>query len=535
MRDFTWKNGGLLVVGTLVFVLLAGCGVKDVSWQSAYEDERCQQLWSESETGILQGQVADSATVRVQGFPYLRSNRYLEALADRAAGEQERHHVLEQMRLLDLDKRLLEHSRIPGHSLAVLGGASAEPPVSVRKELNRCSTQLLQEDRSRQGFFEEVRLGVDMDRDYSLWLRSVGLYPLTSLLVDYIAQNAKEEMVDQLSRPVLPGAGEAFVTFRPVPASSPSLPKVSELLRQGRDNPLLSLNLADQDLLGLAREFAPLLTIVDGGGQDRFGRIVRSLDTFAVDVHDPVVYYYFSQTFVQGIPALQINYAIWFAQRTAPAPWFEQGALDGLIFRVTLNWQGRPIFVDVALQCGCYHFVLFDANLVSGTLSEPRGFLPLIGGRLPDLQEAEHLQFRINSGWHQIGQVSAALPLVKQPTYQLLPYEGLEYFEHGSAVVSLFDKEGRVPGTNRLERFFLFPMGIEKVGAMRQRGRQPITLIGRAYFDDPHLFDNAFGYHAPLPGIAELISKEGIGQKATSVKEVPGKRAIRAEKAKIGE
>lgn len=512
MRDFRWKNRGLLVCGPLFLVLLVGCGVKEVAWQSAYGDEGCQQLWAETERIIHLAQVADPATVRVEGFPYLRSNRYLQGLAHKAAGAPERHYVLEQMRLLDLDKRLLEISRIPGNPLAALAGDHGDAPALLRDKLGRCSAQFLHEDQGRPGFFDEVSRGTDLDQDYSLWLRSVGLYPLTSLVVEYIAAKAQEEMIAPLSRPAAAGASGALLTFRPpaaLPASGADLP---ELLRRSRSQPLLSLTLADQDLLALAHHFAPLLTIATGASQDRFGRIVRDQGAFAVDGGDAVVYYYFSQTFVQGIPALQINYAIWFPERTKPAPWFERGTLDGLNFRVTLDWQGQPIFVDVAFQCGCYHFVLCNDELVSGRLLDPKGFQPFVGGKIPARKQGERLQFTINSGWHQIGQVAAALPAPHQPTYRLLPYEGLESFADGNAVSSLFDKEGRVAGTNRLERFFLFPLGIPKVGAMRQRGRQPITLIGRAYLDDPFLFDNAFGYRAPLPGLAELLAAEAAGE-----------------------
>jgi hypothetical protein len=284
------------------------------------------------------------------------------------------------------------------------------------------------------------------------------------------------------------------------------------VLRRGRRPPLFDLALTDQELQALAHHFAPLLTMADGAQENRFGRIVRGEDGFVVNGQQPVVYYYFSQTLVQDIPALQINYAIWFSERTAPAPWFEQGTLDGLLFRVTLNGQGQAIFVDVSFQCGCYHFILFDGELVSGKLPEANKLVPFVGGRLPALQEGERFHFGVNAGWHQIGRVDGVQPAPEQTSYQLLPYGELEYFREGDEVFSLFDHQGRVPGTNRLERFFLFPMGIPKVGAMRQRGRQPITLIGRGYFDDPYLFDHTFAYRTKRPDPADLLAPQVDGQ-----------------------
>ncbi len=525
MSDFAWKNRGLPAAFLLVVLFLSGCAPKAGPFNSAsYGSGDCQHLWQDLEEVIHANQVADSRALRVEGFPYLRSTRYLQALARRAASPAAQGYVLEEMRRLDLAQRALELSRIPAGIFAALD----RPALS--EEIAACSQGFLAADNMRPHFFDQVQDGMDLDRDYSLWLRSVGLYPLTSLVVDFFAQGAMAEMVAELRSPVDQAATKNLLTFRPPGSDSATLPNLDELLGRSRRNPLLTLEITQEDLTALAHRFAPLLTIADGAEHDRFGRIVRHQGQFAVDGSDPVVYYYFSQTFIQGIPALQINYVLWFAERAKPAPWFEQGVLDGLVVRVTLNWQGQPTFVDVALQCGCYHFVLFNGDLVSGLLAEAGGFKPFVAGTMPEPQAGERLQFAIKSGWHQIGQVSTALPARNQPTYQLLPYEGLEYFVDGDEVVSLFDDQGRVSGTNRLERFFLFPMGIPKVGAMRQRGRQPITLIGRAYFDDPDLFDNAFGYRFPRPAIADLIPGEIDGQN----QENGEKSMTSADKAKTG-
>lgn len=530
MIDFVWKNRGLPTL--FLFLILAGCGGKAVTFHATSDNGECRQLWQELEGAIHARQVADNTAVRVHGFPYLRSTRFLEALAGLAGSQEEQAFVLEEMRLLDLEKRTLELTRVPDKVFADLGGHHpGAGRATLAQSITACSQDFLAADMKDPDFFGRVRRGIDLDRDYSLWLRSVGLYPLTSLVVDYLAAKAQEEMVAPLSTPPPEEGAEDLITFRPLLEQAPgSLPDLAGLLRQSRHQPMLSLALTGPDLLAVARKFAPVLTMANGAAQNRFGRIVRRQNGFAVDGHDPVVYYYFSQTFVQGIPALQINYAIWFPERTDPAPWFEHGNLDGLLFRVTLNWQGQPVFVDVTFQCGCYHFVLLNDNLVSGKRTEVKGFQPFVGGRLPALQDKERLHFTVTSGWHQIARLEATGAANKQPAYQLLPYEGLEYFRHGAEVVSLFDNHGRVPGTNRLERFFLFPMGIPKVGAMRQRGRQPITLIGRAYLDDPYLFDHAFVYREPLPDRAELLATEEARQKVVAGKDAVSSKAPMTKK-----
>jgi hypothetical protein len=49
-----------------------------------------------------------------------------------------------------------------------------------------------------------------------------------------------------------------------------------------------------------------------------------------------------------------------------------------------------------------------------------------------------------------------------------------------------------IPGTQRPERFFFWPMGIASAGQMRQWGRHATAFVGRRHFDDPYLLDRYF-------------------------------------------
>ena len=78
-------------------------------------------------------------------------------------------------------------------------------------------------------------------------------------------------------------------------------------------------------------------------------------------------------------------------------------------------------------------------------------------------------------------------------TYQLRAYDALDQTPDGDGIaVGLFAPDGLVPGTERPERYVLWPMGIASAGAMRARGRQPVAFIGRRHFDDPLLFQDMF-------------------------------------------
>jgi hypothetical protein len=58
---------------------------------------------------------------------------------------------------------------------------------------------------------------------------------------------------------------------------------------------------------------------------------------------------------------------------------------------------------------------------------------------------------------------------------------------------SLYAQDAIVPGTERAERYILWPMGIASAGAMRQWGNHATAFVGRRHFDDPFLLDRAFG------------------------------------------
>ena len=519
MVHFVWKNRGLLFVPLFLALFVSGCTCKVPKLAEVYDNSDCQQLWQNLEQAIHAHDVHDPSTIRILNFPYLRSDRYLQALAARAESTEEQHFVLGQMRRLDLEKRSAELDRLPKSVRAsLLGGHTTGTDQLFKQRLDSCSQEFLAADKHDGEFINQVRETIDLDRDYSIGLRSVGLYPLSSLVVDYVAENAQDEMVSALSEPVPAEALTKMHSFKGPEPRDEMRSKLADILRKGRSTSLLSLQLSAKDKLSLAQYFAPILTTGKEDGHDQFGQIVNDQGRFRVDGNKPVVYYYFSQTFVQNIPALQINYVIWFSERTQPAPWFEKGDFDGLTFRVTLDWDGQPIFVDTMLNCGCYHFALFDDTRVRGTLTDSRGFIPTVAGTMPELQGNERFHFTIKPGWHQIDKVHTSSPAPSYQNYALRPYEDLERLDQGGQAISLFDVYGRLEASHRPERFFLFVMGIPKVGTMRQRGRHPITLTGRSYFDDPYLFDNAFAYQSPLPSKADLVSDE-LGKEMMSRQE----------------
>ena len=57
---------------------------------------------------------------------------------------------------------------------------------------------------------------------------------------------------------------------------------------------------------------------------------------------------------------------------------------------------------------------------------------------------------------------------------------------------SIYGADSLVKGTERVERFLFWPMGIPSAGAMRQWGNHATAFLGRRHFDDADLIERRF-------------------------------------------
>ena len=74
--------------------------------------------------------------------------------------------------------------------------------------------------------------------------------------------------------------------------------------------------------------------------------------------------------------------------------------------------------------------------------------------------------------------------LTLTPCFRILPTP--------SGTRSAYGPTGIVPGTERGERFAVWPLGLEDAGAMREWGRHATALVGRRQFDDADLIERRF-------------------------------------------
>ncbi|ERI50454.1 hypothetical protein N878_25725, partial [Pseudomonas sp. EGD-AK9] len=210
---------------------------------------------------------------------------------------------------------------------------------------------------------------------------------------------------------------------------------------------------------------------------------------------EPRLYRQLGWSRLNGRWHLQLIYQFWFAQRPAAHPLdLYAGELDGLIWRVTLDERGRALLYDSIHPCGCWHAFFLPADsplrLRQPAQAEARSALRLdiAGGTAPSLW--------LRGGDHRLLWVDGRRPARPWLTYGFAALDELRSLPHPQGRRSLYDRHGLVPGSERLERWLLWPSGVRSAGAMRQWGRHATAFIGRAHFDDPDLLQQYFGFTA---------------------------------------
>ncbi len=430
----------------------------------------CARLFADVDRRVDTLGVRDAGVPRVPGFPYLRVDRFTAALAERADSEPKRKAWWTRLAQLDDEARTAE-----------LSNAALDVD-----DLARCRVLLADADAAA---FERLRAAATVPDDYSLTMRTLGLYPLARLPFAAGVTRWQGDMKATFAAPLetLPVRGQ-LVRF--AVAAQPGEVK----LPAGAD-PLGVPLLPRFDRAALLIRHAPVLEIDVVGAHDRPGTMgLAAEDRVVVDPAQPVVYTRVAHTLMAGEVHLQLVYTFWFSERPAAGSFdLLAGRLDGLIWRVTLDRDGTPLVYDSIHPCGCYH-LFFPTDRVRprpapDTFDEVM-FSPQ-AVRVPGPTEV--IVLRLESGTHYLQRVSAEPRAAGATGYRLEEEHRLTALPRpGGGTRSAYGQDGLIAGTERAERWFFWPMGIESSGQMRQWGRHATAFVGRRHFDDPLLFDAYF-------------------------------------------
>lgn len=470
------------------FLLLAGCatvGRAPMPEEAPAALQECARLFGRVEAAVNNADVRDNETHVVEGHPWLRSNRFLASFRESARGEA-LEQWLELMARLDARARSHELANLPREARAVLG-------EDLPERLADCRDSLVTFDRSRPGRVAGIRSAAEVPDSYITWRRVLGLYPLPGW---FILQGVEDWQEGERDRFATPPDLSPVRRHAPGEVETPGPDRVARWLEGAADNPL-GIPLPEPAVARrLIRAFAPDFVVETRGPHDRPGVPVRKPDGVTVNP-EPVVYGRLSHTRYRQRSLLQLNYMVWFSERPRTGPFDVLGGrLDGVVWRVTLAPDGRPLLYDSMHACGCYHMAFPTDRL------EPRpppdGLQePLLVPR--DAPEGEgRMTLYLASGTHYlVGIERGGRRNGDAARYEMRDYHDLRSLPSGRG---LFGEHGIVPGTDRREEVFFWPTGVRAPGAMRQWGTHATAFVGRRHFDDPDLIERYFRPRGPGAG-----------------------------------
>lgn len=474
----------------------------------------CARLLRELDRRVDAAGVRDAQAPRVPGFPYLRVDRLAESLAP-AANEPARFRAW-RARLVELDRNARLHEF---RNATEIGG-----PVHATLGIDGCRSILLDADNAGAAR-EALRAAARVPDDYSTTLRALGLYPLTKLAfaAGIRGWHAQTRQTFALPLQSLPVSG-VLRRYVPEADAARGLPFAPDRWRAA-DAPLAPIT---RDALGvpqveslaaLLQRHAPIVEVDESGAFDRIGPLAigEQSPQARVDASEPPVAYArlaFGRLGGQLRP--QLIYTFWFPARPRNGALdLLGGELDALIWRVTLDDAGRALVYDSIHACGCYH-LFFATTAVRARATPPpeQGrfdeglFMPQPPIAVP--RADQRVLLRVASRTHYLQRVllheaaaaaaGAAMPdaMPDALPYRLHDEDALRSLtvrraDAGPRVTrSAYDADGFIAGTERAERFFFWPMGIERAGQMRQWGRHATAFVGRRHFDDPALLERYF-------------------------------------------
>lgn len=269
---------------------------------------------------------------------------------------------------------------------------------------------------------------------------------------------------------------------------------------------------------GLLQRYAPAVVqehpndVAYPRSVDGFGKVWADNDEVVhIDTEQPTVYAYAREVLIRGQRRVQLCYTHWYPEHPKLKDFDpEQGKIEGVTLRITLDADRKPALFETVYNCGCYHRTYPAERLEAaarGQFGQPepgkklaiehgvKGKIDLIAPKtvaVPD--DAEHPIIRCRAGWHAIvnvafGRDGHEQEIRGEKNYTLLPYEELERLvTPDGRVTSMFYDNGLVRGAERLEGVFFTPLGMLSAGQPRQRGTQMIHWDHYG-FDDPDLFE----------------------------------------------
>lgn len=458
------------------------------------EDEMCQRWLENIEATLKEYDLNDPETVRINGFPHLRVNRFLASMGERTTSNDAFAEWLEEMRQLDSTGKKLQSANLPASAMQQL---ISKIPVegSFEQALEHCGKRLNKFSLNNPEHKENLLVQAQVPDAYQSWKRFVGLYPLARYAASVGIERLHRKLDAGFKVPPakLPRQGK-LIRYSPPHSNPLPLEHIAAMLRSAYDNLLGIPHLTSLQLQQLLEHFAPVWEIDTRNDTDKIGAVGLDSDKQPqIDISQPAVYVAQGYARWRGRVVLQLIYQIWLPAREKTGMLdLYGGPLDSVIWRVTLSPEGTPIAFDSIHGCGCY-YLLFPGQGYRA-IPPKDGAEPVLSPKvIASISLGHHLLLRLQSRTHYLQQTSLSDDTFEAATrsYVFHKLEQLRSLQMPNGTKrSLYGEDGIIDASERAERFLLWPYGVASPGAMRQWGTHAIAFIGRRHFDDPFLLDH---------------------------------------------
>ena len=485
----------IVLVFCLLAILFSGCAMLPVPTRSDRIGETgplgsCADFFASLDKRTEVAEVLDPGVFRVKNYPYLRVNRFIASFREEVDDQPAFVAWTDRMQALDQDARQYEIANLPDSEVAMLDSVNGR--AGLYNKVATCGDLLKEADFQDIERRQKLRNRVSVSDEYIVLRRVLGIYPLTSLFVSHGVSkwHAAAHKSFSLEPPV------NWQTIRYVPDQKIDWGSVRQIVMPAKRDALGIPVYSPEQREALFRMYAPVWEIQIKGEDDRIGTpIWTGKGVIDVDTQKPLTYTLLSFTRFGKQILTQLNYIVWFPSRPKQSAWdLYGGLLDGLNYRVTLDSDGAPLLHETVHNCGCYYKAYPTKRLqvrANIDYSEP----PLVL-TAPDLDPSNNfMTVAMESRTHYVQHL---YPLSRelQPeavAYSLADYGQLRSLPYSSMDRrSMFDRYSLAPGSERLERFILWPTGVLSPGGMRQWGRHAVAFVGRRHFDDPLYMDRMF-------------------------------------------
>ena len=342
-----------IFISCLLAMLLASCAMLPAPTRSDHTGESgplgsCADFFASLDSKIKQAGIIDPGVFRVKNYPYLRVNRFLASFSEEVDNEEAFVAWIDHMQALDQEARKYEIANLPDDTVAELTSQNERTELLSRVEI--CGDLLkntdFQDDRQKK----ELRDMISAPDDYITLRRVLGIYPFTSMFVYSGVINWHSEARQNYS----PKPPSNWRSVRYTPNQKNNISSAYQFIIPTKRDALGIPQYSPEDLKALFYAYAPLWEIRFEGNYDRIGAPNWSnKGELNVNTDQPVTYTLFSYTRFGKEILPQLNYIVWFPSRPKNSSLdIYGGHLDGLIYRVTLENNNKPILYETVHNCG---------------------------------------------------------------------------------------------------------------------------------------------------------------------------------------